>query len=164
VVHGTIWLGGRDPARVSASTWANRPGHGLACGSSIPPCSGAPDPDCGPGTARGGGLVLTIGRPDRMKSSPAAGTLASRRRVAGRVAAASSYGGAISGTAKLQIAWASGSGLHPERDRPERGRPERDGAVRRGTEREGRESRWTELGWVAGRPDRERGMSGTGSA
>ena len=33
VVHGTIWLVGLDPARVSASTWANRLGHPPACGA-----------------------------------------------------------------------------------------------------------------------------------
>src|SRR5215471_11240494 len=27
VVHGTSWRGDRDPASVSASTWANRPGQ-----------------------------------------------------------------------------------------------------------------------------------------
>jgi len=96
-------------------------------------------------------------------AAPAAGTPARRRLLAGRVAAASSYGGAISGTAKLQIAWASGSGLRPERDRPERDRPERVGAVRRRTERDGAESGGSQRGSAEGRPDRERGMSGNGS-
>jgi len=43
VVHGTIWPGGREPARVSASTWANRLGQ--------------------PGNVPGGGTGGSAGRP-----------------------------------------------------------------------------------------------------
>ena len=42
VVQGSIWRGGRDPARVSASTWANRLGQAGAAAVADPPLTGPP--------------------------------------------------------------------------------------------------------------------------
>jgi hypothetical protein len=111
LVQGLIWPWGRDPASVSARTWANWLGHAAAAADLR---RGGHGPDGGDGLSRAARFV---------GSGRAAGVcrgVARRRAAASGRAGLSSYGGAESGTPSSRTAAASGSGrcLAGRRSRP----------------------------------------------
>ncbi len=98
VVHGAIWLGGRDPARVSASTWANWLGQCADGSRAGGRGSVARVPGAGTRTARV--RTVRLVRTERLAGGR-------RATLAGR---SSSYGGAVRGTVIAWMATASGNG------------------------------------------------------